>query len=392
MPTLTDSIARHLPALVALRHDLHAHPETGFQEHATAERVLHELRRIPGLAIQTGIAGTGIVATLEPDRPGPCLALRADLDALPMTEETGLPYASTRPGVAHACGHDGHTACLVGAAWVLAELRDALPGPVRFIFQPAEEGGGGGRVMCEAGVLDHPRVSAAFALHGWPSLPVGTLGVRSGPAMAATDALDITVAGVGTHAASPQLGIDPIVAAAHVVTALQTVVSRRLPPYEPAIVTIGRIEGGSARNVIPDRVTLSGTLRTMTSAARATAKDAIRQIAGQTAAAHGATAEVVFTEGYPVLVNDTGLAEYLRSVARSELGDDVVREVPLSLGGEDFAYFGERVPAVMWRLGVGGSATDPLIPLHSSRFDFADAAIPIGVRLHCAAVLNWPKG
>jgi amidohydrolase len=389
MHDLANRIAPLLPALTALRRDLHAHPETGFQEHATAARIAEELGRIPGLQARTGVAGTGIVATLGADRIGRCVALRADMDALPMTEETGVPYASRHPGVAHACGHDGHMACLVGAARVLSGMVDRLSGPVRFIFQPAEEGDGGGRHMVAQGALDDPRAAAAFALHAWPSLPIGAVGVHPGPAMAATDALDITITGRGTHAASPHLGIDPIVAAAHVVTALQTVVSRRLPPYEPAIVTFGRIEGGTARNVIPDRVSLSGTIRTLSAATRTSAATLVRQIAEQTAAAHGAQAEVKVTLGYPVLVNDATLSAFFGQTARAELGADALRDVPVSLGGEDFAYYGERAPVCMWRLGVARPDAERVIPLHSPQFDFPDEALATGVRLHCAVVLRF---
>lgn len=389
MPTLLERIAPLLPSLTALRHDLHAQPETGFQEHATAARIAAELSRIPGLRVRTGVAGTGIVATLAAHRTGPCVALRTDMDALPMAEETGLPYASRNAGVAHACGHDGHVTCLVGAAHVLADLADELPGPVRFVFQPAEEGGGGGRLMCEQGALQDPPAAAAFALHGWPSLPIGTVGMRTGPAMASTDALDIVVEGRGTHAASPHLGVDPIVAAAHVVTALQTVVSRRLPPHEPAVVTLGRIAGGTARNVIPDRVTLSGTIRTLSVTARTNAIALVREVATQTAAAHGAKADVRVESGYPVLMNDVGLGSYFGCVAREELGADAVRDVSVSLGGEDFAYYGQYAPSFLWRLGVARPGADRVVPLHSPQFDFPDEAIATGVRVHCALVLGF---
>jgi len=386
-----DVIDNLVPDLIALRHALHANPELGFQEHETAARLAAELAAVPGLDIRTGVARTGIVATLGAGKPGPCVALRADMDALPIVEETGLPYASQRSGVMHACGHDGHMTCLIGAVRVLAGMADALPGPVRFIFQPAEEGDGGGRVMCEEGALDDPPVAAAFALHGWPPMSVGHVGVRSGPAMASTDEIDITVKGKGAHAAAPHLGADPILAAAHIVTALQSVVSRRLPPQVPAVVTIGCIQGGTARNVIPDTVRLNGTIRTLDPVSRATAAEAVRQVASRTAEAYGAEAEVRIITGYPVLVNDPALAALVEETAVAELGAACVEEAPLSLGGEDFAYYAERVPAVMWRLGVADPAGGPAPGLHNPHFNFADAAIATGVRLHCALVLRYMK-
>ncbi|MDD5706442.1 MAG: M20 family metallopeptidase, partial [Kiritimatiellae bacterium] len=257
-----------LPELTALRRDLHAHPELGFEEHYTAGRVAEWLGGLPDMRVRTGVAGTGVVATLAARKRGPCVALRADMDALPVDDACGQPYVSRHPGRAHACGHDGHVACLLGAARLLSEQAGQLAGPVRFIFQPAEEGGGGGEQMCRQGALEDPAPAAIFALHAWPFLPLGTVGVRAGAAMASTDAIDIVVRGRGAHAGTPHKGVDPIVAASHVVVALQTVVSRLTDPTETALVTIGSIAGGSARNVIPDTVTLSGTIRTHAEAQR----------------------------------------------------------------------------------------------------------------------------
>jgi len=392
MHDLTPLIAEALPSLVSLRHDLHQHPEIAFQEHATAARVAARLAALPGMTVRTGVAGTGVFATLDGDRPGPCVALRADMDALPMTEETGLPYASRVPGCAHACGHDGNVACLVGAAVVLAAIRDELRGPVRFVFQPAEENGGGGRLVCEAGALEAPPAAAVFALHAWAELPVGTIGVRAGPAMASTDAIDIVIHGSGTHAASPHRGIDPILVAAHMITALQSIVSRNLDPAQPAVITIARVEAGTTYNVIPDRATLRGTLRTMSAEMRVQASDAIRRVAEHTAEAFGARAEVRLTTGYPALVNDADSAAHIARVGRAVLGTAAVREQPVSLGGEDFAYYLQRVPGALWRIGADTSDGARVVPLHSSRFDFPDAAIPVGVRMHCEAVRRFDAG
>lgn len=389
MHDLAARITPLLPELTAFRHDLHAHPELRFQEHRTAERILSELRKLPGLHLRAGVAGTGIVATLGADRPGPCLALRADMDALPITEATGLPYASRTPGMAHSCGHDGHVTCLLGAARVLTGLADRLQGPVKFIFQPAEESGAGGRTLCEAGALEDPPVAAAYALHAWSSLPIGAVAAREGAAMASTDNIDIALVGQGTHAAAPHCGADPIVAAAQLVLALQTVVARRLPPQEPAVVTIASIHGGTTRNVIPPRVELVGTIRTLDAEARRTAVEAVRQIATHTAAALGVEAEINLEPRYPVLINDARLTALFRETARAELGAAALHDDPVSLGGEDFAFYGQRTPVMMWRLGVARPGTTQEIPLHSPRFDFADEAIATGVRLHCALALRF---
>ena len=382
-----------LPELIAFRRDLHAHPEVGFQEHRTAARIAEWLSRLPGMQVRTGVAETGIVATLAADRPGPCLAFRADMDALPMDDKCGLPHASTHPGAAHACGHDGHVACLLGAATLMAAAPGRLAGPVRFIFQPAEEGGGGARMMIAQGAMDNPRPAAIFALHGWPSLPAGSIGLRDGPIMASTDAIDLTVHGRGAHAASPNRGVDPIVAAAHIVTALQTVVSRHRDPAEPAVLTIGSFHAGTARNVIPDTAELRGTLRTLSERQRAASREAIRQVAEQTAAAFGARAELRIVEGYPVNVNDAGLRAYVDRVAVAALGRGrVVGDIPVSLGGEDFAYYSQLAPGFFWRLGVAPADGSPGVEsLHSPHFDFNDEAIATGVRMHCGIAWSWAE-
>lgn len=380
-----------LPELIAFRRDLHAHPEVGFEERRTAGRIADWLARLPGMAVRTGVGGTGVVATLAEDKPGPCLAFRADMDALPIEDKCGKLHVSTHAGVAHACGHDGHVACLLGAATLMAAFPERLVGPVRFIFQPAEEDGGGARYMIEQGALENPRPAAIFGLHGWPLLPVGTVGLRRGPAMASTDAINIVVHGRGAHAAYPHRGIDPIVAAAHIVTALQSVVSRLRDPLNPAVVTIGSFHAGTARNVIPDTAELKGTLRTLSESQRVALRAAICQVSGQTAAAFGARAEVVIEDGYPVNVNDGELSDYFGRVAGEALGRErVLDNLPASLGGEDFAYFGRIVPSCFWWLGVApASGTDGVVSLHNPAYDFNDDAIATAVRLHCVTAWSW---
>jgi amidohydrolase len=381
-------IAEILPGIIELRQAIHADPELAFQEVNTSGRILTLINKLPGLKVRTQVAKTGIVATLDGEKTGPCIALRADMDALPIKEESNAPYASKNPGRAHSCGHDGHVACLVGAAMVLTRLRDKLTGPVKFIFQPAEEGGGGGGIMCEEGALENPKVDAIFALHGWPHLPLGTVGVRCGPAMASTDSLDIVIHGRGTHAAAPHNGVDPILVASHVVTALQSVVARQISPTESAVVTIGHIEGGTARNIIPEQVVLRGTIRTLNAQVRETTIAAVRRIIAQTSLAFGAEADVSIKTGYPVLVNHPAATAHIRQAAVEQLGADHFNDtIPVSLGGEDFAFFAQRIPAALWRLGIsppGGKAE----PLHSPRFNFPDEALPIGIRMHVAIALN----
>src|ERR1043166_414937 len=248
MSDVTSLIGELSPQIAALRHEIHADPELGYEEHATARRILERIKGFANLTIRSGVAKTGIVATLNVNKPGRCVALRAELDCLPITEETGLPYASKNAGKMHACGHDGHASCLVGAAMVLSRMADELPGKVKFIWQPAEEGGAGGKLMCEEGVLDEPKVDAIFALHGWPYLDLGTVGVKAGPAMASTNPWTMTIRGQGSHAAYPHKGVDPIVVAAHVVTALQTIAARFTDPLDSVVVTVGKFHAGTASN------------------------------------------------------------------------------------------------------------------------------------------------
>lgn len=369
---------------IDLRHEIHAHPELDFDVPETADRILRHIANLPGMTIRRNVAGHGIVATLNGDRPGRCVALRADMDALPLTEAGDLPYKSTVPGRMHACGHDGNVACLVGAALALSRIADELPGQVKFIFQPAEEGSGGGRVMCEQGALEDPQVDAVFALHAWPELSLGQIGVHGGPMLASTDTPKITIRGVGGHGAHPNLCVDPVVVAAHVVLALQTVSSRFTNPIDPVVVTIAQIHAGTTHNVIPSEAYLEGTIRALTPEVRRRTGERVRQIATQTAAAYGANAEVEIEPGYPPLINAETAASVVAAAGDCVVeADNVERAEALSMGGEDFAYFAERVPAAMWRLGVRPRDAESMIGLHTPTFDFADEAVPIGIAMHC---------
>ena len=390
-------IAESLPEMVAIRHDLHRHPELSYQEERTSARVCEELDRL-GIRYRNGIAKTGVIAHLPAtgEGKGEAVALRADMDALPIVECTGRPYASEHPGVMHACGHDGHTAILLGAASVLSRVEDR-PNPVTFLFQPAEEGGAGGERMCDEGCLLGeeagglgPRVSRVFGLHGWPSVALGRVATRPGPLLAATDDFVVRVRGAGGHAAYPHLTTDTVVCAAQIVTTLQTIASRSIGPTDPVIVTVGKIHGGSANNVIPTVVELDGTIRTINADTRRRSRERFYQIVEQTAAAMGCHAEIDWHEGYPVTYNDPALTERVLGLARDALGGERVEMVEHpTLGGEDFSYYGRHVPACFFMLGLLPPGADPAaVPkLHQAEFDFNDDAIPTGVEMMCRLAL-----
>jgi len=395
---LCRAIDSHLPELVAIRRDLHQHPELMFEETRTSGVVTRELAAL-GIEFRSGLArGTGVVAHLPATSAdaGDAVALRADMDALPILEATDRAYASKTPGTMHACGHDGHVTMLLGAARVLSEV-ECRPNPVTFVFQPAEEGGAGGRHMCDDGVLlgadgggIGPKVGRIFGIHGWPMIPIGVVSTRPGPLLAATDEFFITIRGVGGHAAYPHLANDPIVAASSVVTALQTIASRAASPLDSVVCTVGKIAGGSATNVIPQTVELAGTIRTLRSETRRMARDRLFTIAESAAAAHGCRAEVDFQEGYPVTRNDDALTAHFFSVAHEALGADRVELMPEpSMGGEDFSYYGQHVPACFFLLGLLPRGEDPskMPLLHQPEFDFNDDAISTGVEMFCRLAL-----
>ena len=368
--------------IVALRRDIHREPELGFDTVKTAEKVLAALDGLP-LDIETGVARNGIVATLRGEGDGPIVALRADMDALPMKEQTGLPFASETEGRMHACGHDGHTSMLVGAAHALSGMGDRLGGTVKFVFQPAEEGGGGGRVMVDEGVADD--VSSIFALHLWPGLPFGKVATKAGPIMAAADAFEMEIRGSGGHGAMPHLAADAVVIAAQVVTALQILVSREVDPVEPTVLTVGEIRAGTAFNIIPEKAHLGGTVRTLNPDLRERIPERMEAVASGIAQGMRGDANLDYTFSYPVTVNDEAAAARVLSVAEDLLGGQSALEVPdPSMAAEDFAFFLEKVPGAFIWLGVGEDVSG----LHTPKFAFDEEVLPRGSALLAALALD----
>jgi amidohydrolase len=371
-----------LPAAVTervleLRRAIHRRPELGFEENETAALVERELDEL-GIEHRR-VAKTGIVGVIRGAKPGAVAALRADMDALPITERTGLPFASEIPGKMHACGHDAHTAMLLGAARVLQSSRDMLHGSVVLLFQPAEEGPGGAAPMIAEGALDDPRVDAIAMLHVDPRLAPGEISITPGPVNASADELYLTIRGKGGHGAYPHTAIDAIPAACATVLALQNIAARETDPLKSVVVTIGTIEGGYRNNVIADEVRMSGTLRALDPEIREGLDARVRRIVDNTAAAYGTTAEVSIVRGYPPVHNNEILAENFARYMRAH-GDVRVDRLPPTMGGEDFAYFAQRVPGLHVRLGIRSEAAQSIYPGHSAEFRIDESALPYGVR------------
>jgi amidohydrolase len=392
-----------MPLVVAWRRDFHQHPELGNNEVRTARVIADALRKL-GYEVTTGVAKTGVVATLKGVKPGPVVALRADMDALPVTEQGDLPFKSTQKanwngqqvGVMHACGHDNHMAILLGAATIFAKLRDQLPGTVKLIFQPAEEGPpegekGGAELMVAEGVLDNPKVDAIFGLHVMPG-PAGSITYRPGPTMASADAFTIKIRGKQTHGAMPWAGVDPIVIGAQIVNALQTIVSRNIDiGTAPAVVTVATFHAGNRFNIIPDEAEIGGTIRAFGEETRKDIHRRLELIARNTAATAGGTAEVTYGIGYPTTINDAALTERMLPTLTRVAGRDEVRVAELKGTAEDFSYFQQKVPGLFVFLGVTPRDQDwTKAPVNHSPLFFADeSALPVGVRVMANLAIDY---
>lgn len=378
------------PQLVKLRREFHQYPETAFEEFETAKRITSELKKLK-LEVKTGIAKTGVVGVLYGNRKGKTVALRADMDALPVTEQTNVPYKSKIKGKMHACGHDLHMACTIGAANVLSKMKNDLPGNVKFIFQPSEESGPGGALpMIKAGVLKNPNVSGLFALHTDPSIPVGKMGVKDGPMMAHTNTFDLTITGKGGHGARPHQGVDAIQVGAQVIQALQTIVSRRTNPLDPVVLSIGVIQGGTASNVICDKVLLKGTVRTLNKELNKKIPKMIsRTVSGITKSAD-ADFELDYRTGYPVLINDLEMTNLARSAISKLYSRKALVEIknPV-MGGEDCAYFLQKVPGTFLRVGIRNPKKKAVYPWHHPMFNVDEKAIGIGTAVLVQCVYDF---
>ena len=372
---IEDSIARLHGEMTAWRRDLHAHPELGFEESRTAGIVADRLESF-GLEVHRGVGRTGVVGVLRGGSGKKTLGLRADMDALPIEEANGFDYRSRNAGRMHACGHDGHTTMLLGAAKALAASRN-FDGTVNFIFQPAEEGLGGARAMIDDGLFERFPCEAVFGMHNRPSLPVGWFAVRAGPMMAAGGFFDIRIHGKGAHGARPEVGVDPVIVAAHVATALQTIVSRNVAPTDTAVVSVTRIQGGDAYNVIPQSATLAGTVRAFSRPVMERIDAALRRIAKGVAEGFGAKAEVEIDWKFAPTVNDPKEAEFAAGVCATLVGAErVERDPPLIMASEDFSFMLEKVPGCYLNIGNGSGETS--CEVHNPGYDFNDAALPFG--------------
>lgn len=386
---IRQKVNEHFSEIQAIRHHIHAHPELSFEEYQTSNFIASKLTEY-GITNQTVVAGTGIIALIEGKNPGKrCIALRSELDALPILEANNVSYRSQNDGVMHACGHDVHTTCLLSAARILNEMKDEWEGTIKLIFQPGEEKHpGGASLLIAAGVLENPRPQAIIAQHVYPTLPAGVVGFRPGQYMASTDEIYITVEGKGGHAALPNTTIDPIAIAAQLITNLQQVVSRKANPIIPTVLSFGRISGGHVNNVIPDKVEIEGTFRTMDEKWRNEAHQWIKDITHHTCAAYGATSTVEIPKGYPSLFNDPAFTAQAESWAKQFLGDNNVKLLDLRMTADDFAFYSHEVPGCFYRLGTNRGGTEFTASVHNAHFDIDEDALKTGTGLMTWLALN----
>lgn len=380
--------------LVEQRRDFHMHPELSNREERTSRIVAERLRALGLDEVKTGVGKYGVVALLKGTKPGPVVAVRADMDALPIQETLDVPYKSLTPGVKHACGHDAHTTIELGVAEVLSKMRNQISGTIKFIFQPAEEGApqgeeGGAKLMIKEGALENPRPAVIFGLHTMPSIEAGQIAYMSGPAMASSDRFTITIRGKKSHGAQPQLGVDAVVVAAECVTALQTIRSRRIDPLEPLVITVGTINGGDRYNVIAGEVKMEGTMRTLNEDVRMRAQEMLRQTLASVTSAYGATVDVQFDSPNPVTYNDPSLVEETLPTIRRLIGDaNVVSPKPL-MPAEDFSYYQKVVPGFFFFLGVGNKARGITAGWHTAEYDIDEESLVVGVRLMSNVLLDY---
>ncbi|MBP1722540.1 MAG: peptidase [Deltaproteobacteria bacterium] len=375
-----EKIAEMKGWLVETRRTIHMNPELGFEEVETSRLIAGYLDKF-GLQVKTGMAKTGVIGLLKGGKPGKTVAIRADMDALPMEEANQVPYRSKVKGKMHACGHDGHVTILLGVARLFSSLADQVQGNIKWVFQPAEEGGGGGRVLTEEGVLENPKVDAIFGAHLFPDLQIGRVGIHEKEGLAATDRFVIKMIGSGAHGAYPHLSRDPIAAVGHLITQIHTIVSRSISPLDSAVITIGKVGGGTAFNIIPDEAEILGTVRSLSQKVRGELKSRMEQVTQGVAKSFGMDYGFDFQYGYPALINDPEMSRLVAAACAKGIGKENVEFLRPSMGGEDFAYYLEKVPGSFFRLGCRNEAKGIVNPFHSSRFDIDEDVLLFGVEM-----------
>jgi amidohydrolase len=388
---IDQEIEKVRPEIIKIRRFIHMNPELSNREYETAKLVAAKLTSL-GLEVNTGVARMGVVALLRGGQPGPTVALRADMDALPIQEATSVPFKSLNPGVMHACGHDVHTSVVLGAAMVLVKVKDKIKGNVKFIFQPAEEGAprdeeGGAQLMIKEGVLENPTVGAIFGLHVWPE-NVGQANFSTGNIMAGADSFEIQIKGRSAHGARPHEGVDAIVLAAEIVTALQSVISRAVDPTDPAVLTIGKIEGGTRSNIIAEKVTLEGTVRALSDTNRKKIPQLIDSVAKGITQAFGATSSLDYRQSNPPVFNHAELGETMLPTLVGVLGKDKVLPLPPQMVAEDFSFYAQKIPGFFFFLGVKSPGQAAMAPLHNPNFNPDERSIPVGIKLMCHLALD----